>query len=124
MLAFICKRCNQCCNGQGGIRLDHEQLLAAAGLLNMPPLSFMEAYCRFNGNRWEVLSDEQGNCRLLSPAGCSIHAAKPPICRQWPFLPLLIKDQEAFLEAKTACPGFEPGATFADFLEQAKDNFA
>ncbi len=117
---FECKRCNICCQGQGGIFLEPSQIPQAARLLGLTPARFLEMYCQEKNGRWAVLSDPQGFCRLLGPQGCRIHAAKPEVCQRWPFMRAMLQDAGAFEEAKLACPGFDPEATHEQFLALAQ----
>lgn len=116
---FLCQRCNQCCQGQGGIFLPADQLAPAARQVGLSPARFSELYCRQDGGRWAVLSDDKGFCRLLGPWGCRIHGAKPEVCMRWPFMIAMLKDPGAFEEAKLVCPGFAPSASHQDFLALA-----
>jgi Fe-S-cluster containining protein len=117
---FDCQRCSDCCTGEGGIFLTKEQVSVAAAILELDPTEFVRLYLRLQGGRFAVLCENDGRCRLLGPRGCRIHAAKPDICRRWPFFDALIKDAGAFEEAKMACPGLDPAASHADFLAQAR----
>lgn len=117
---FDCQRCNDCCTGEGGIFLTEEQMPRAAATLGLAPDEFARLYLRPADGRYAVLCGEDGRCRLLGPQGCRIHAAKPDICRRWPFFDALVKDPGAFEEAKLACPGLDPAGSHADFVALAR----
>lgn len=122
--AFVCQRCNQCCTGLGGITLAEAEVPAAARLVALTPDQFMARYCEAKDGRWSIRCGDDGRCLLLGPQGCRIHAAKPAICRAWPFFPALLKDAGAFNEAKLICPGLDPAATHQDFLDQYQRELA
>jgi len=48
-----------------------------------------------------------------------VHPVKPFICRQWPFLPAILRDPDELEHAKTACPGLDPDCRHEDFVEAA-----
>jgi Fe-S-cluster containining protein len=56
---------------------------------------------------------------LLADNLCRVHPVKPFICRQWPFLPVLLVDADELEQAKTACPGIDPQCTHEDFVAEA-----
>jgi len=107
--------CGDCCHGQGGIYLEEWEVEPAARVLGMEAGEFVRNYCRRRGRRWEVMTDEAGVCLLLGPEGCKIHAAKPRICRLWPFLPQIVGDEQAFEEARLGCPGISRDVSYEEF---------
>jgi Fe-S-cluster containining protein len=112
---FECQRCNQCCQGRGGILLWPDQIGPAAAELDMEGDEFLTRYCEPKGEAYSVLCGDDGSCLLLGPEGCRIHEAKPDICKRWPFFDALIRDASAFGEAKLICPGLNPDATHEEF---------
>jgi uncharacterized protein len=114
-LPFECQRCNQCCQGSGGISLRADQIAPAAAELGLDQNDFLARYCEPKGADFSVLSSGDGWCLLLGPEGCLIHQAKPDICRRWPFFDALLKDASAFGEAKLICPGLDPEASHEEF---------
>ncbi len=116
---FHCRRCSDCCQGEGGIYLEADEVEPAARILGMTRRDFIAQYLRREGQRFAVRSDQRGYCILLGPEGCRIHGAKPAICRRWPFFPVLLKDPGAFEEAKLACPGIDPQASHQEFVAYA-----
>jgi Fe-S-cluster containining protein len=117
---FRCRRCSDCCHGEGGIYLDAREVEPAARILGMEREPFIQRYLRREGERFAVRSGPDGHCLLLGPEGCLIHGAKPAICRRWPFFPALLNDPGAFEEAKLACPGIDPQATHQEFVAYAR----
>ena len=118
-LPFECQRCNQCCQGRGGITYQPEEIPAAAAILDMSPDGFIDAFLRFREGRYEVLTGPDGACRLLGPQGCRVHAAKPAICKRWPFFPGILANRSAFEDARQACPGIDPEISHEDFVAYA-----
>jgi len=68
------------------------------------------------GNR---LGIADGVCVFMEDNRCRVHPVKPFICRQWPFLPALLVDEEEFEAAKGACPGINPDCRHEDFVERS-----
>lgn len=66
------------------------------------------------------LTIADGVCVFMEDNRCRVHAVKPFICRQWPFLPALLVDAEEFEAAKGACPGINPDCSHEDFLEESR----
>jgi hypothetical protein len=101
----------------------------AARELGYSAQEFLDRYCGpAEGDRYPVLCNEQGICRLLGPQGCMVHLCKPDICLRWPFFDNILTRVEAFEEAKLVCPGIDPDATLEEFaafgraeLEKGKD---
>lgn len=65
------------------------------------------------------LAIKEGVCVFMEDNRCRVHPVKPFICRQWPFLPVLLVDEEEFEAAKGACPGLNPAGSHEDFVEAA-----
>lgn len=112
---FECQRCSQCCHGQGGIYYQASEIKDAAQELGLSSDDFISAYCRADGERYEVLTNDESNCRLLGPDGCMVHEVKPEICARWPFFENILERESAFEEAKLICPGLDPMATIEEF---------
>ncbi len=61
-----------------------------------------------------------GVCVFLKDNRCGIHPVKPFICRQWPYLPALLVNEDEFEAAKGACPGLRPDGKHEDFVEESR----
>jgi Fe-S-cluster containining protein len=118
---FVCQRCNDCCQGRGGITFDPEEIPAAAALLDMSPQAFSQAFLAPRQGRYEVLCDENGACLLLGPQGCRVHQAKPAICRRWPFFANILAKRTAFEDARQACKGIDPDISHEEFVAYARE---
>jgi len=118
-IVFQCQQCGDCCVGRGGIMVRPDEIKAMAALLALPEAEFRRLYVEDSalGPRLTVAD---GVCVFLMPGGlCRVHAVKPFICRQWPFLPAILMDPDELEYAKTACPGLNPACSHQDFLEAA-----
>ncbi|MCF8032268.1 MAG: YkgJ family cysteine cluster protein [Desulfarculaceae bacterium] len=119
---FDCQRCNDCCQGRGGIFFETEEIPAAAAiLLDMSAEEFTQAFLAPREGRWEVLCNDDGACRLLGPQGCRVHQAKPAICQLWPFFPGILAKRTAFEDARQACPGINPDISHEQFVAYARE---
>lgn len=107
-LAFHCRRCGSCCFGRGGVRLEAGELEPAAREMGLAPTDFRRLYLAEGPPPWDIRTGPDGFCLFHRPDGlCRIQAAKPGICRRWPFLPGLLKWESVWLEAHQICPGLD-----------------
>jgi uncharacterized protein len=116
---FQCRQCGDCCVGRGGILVRPDEVKTMAALLALPEAEFCHRFVEASG-LGPRLTVADGVCVFLLPGGvCRVHAVKPFICRQWPFLPAILMDPDELENAKTACPGLNPGCNHGDFVEAA-----
>ena len=89
-----------------------------AAFLEMDEGEFCRRYVESSplGNR---LSIADGVCVFMENNRCWVHPVKPFICRQWPFLPILLVEPNELEHAKGACPGINPHCTHMEFVEEA-----
>lgn len=83
---FECQRCNECCRQPGYVYLAGGEAETIAAFLGMDLYDFTDRYCEIVDRRRLVLkkhADE--SCVFLNASGCSIHAAKPVQCKDFPF---------------------------------------
>jgi Fe-S-cluster containining protein len=116
---FHCQQCGDCCSGRGGIFVKPHEVEAMAALLSLPVAEFRRRFVEASpmGPRLTVAD---GVCVFLMAGNlCRVHPVKPFICRQWPFLPVLLVDPDELEHAKTACPGINPACTHDDFVDEA-----
>jgi Fe-S-cluster containining protein len=116
---FQCRQCGDCCAGRGGIFVKPEEVEAMAALLALPEAEFCRRYVEASplGPRLTVAD---GVCVfLLAGNNCRVHPVKPFICRQWPFLPVLLVEPDELEHAKGACPGIDPKCRHEDFVAAA-----
>jgi Fe-S-cluster containining protein len=115
---FNCQQCGDCCHGQGGILITPENLKEMAAFLTLPPEEFRARYTVPSPLGLQ-LATANGACIFLVGRRCRVHAVKPRICRQWPYLPALLAHADEFEQAKGACPGLDPQGRHADFVRAA-----
>ena len=117
---FNCQQCGDCCAGRGGIHVKPQEVEAMAALLSMPVADFCRHYLEdsVTGPRLTVAAN--GSCVFLLAGNlCRVHPVKPFICRQWPFLPILLVEPDELEHAKGACPGINPKCTHDEFVAGA-----
>jgi Fe-S-cluster containining protein len=106
-IGFSCTRCGECCSGIDNlVMVSPEEIERLAGKTGCPANDLAEPYpeCIETGDggsitfEWSLRKDESC-CRLLSEGLCTAYAARPWICRTYPFM----------LEGEhlrvSACPG-------------------
>ncbi len=82
---FECRRCNQCCMQPGFVYLKEADLPALAAGLGLTEFDFVNAYCDLENRRRLVLKKKANeHCVFLTEAGCSVYAARPAQCRDFP----------------------------------------
>jgi uncharacterized protein len=122
MKAFECKKCGECCYGEGGILLQPKEIEKIADFLGLTVESFIALHCEERHGRPYIRSAPGGYCSFFDrDEQCLIHSVKPHPCSLWPFYPALVKDKATWNHAKEACPGFNPEASFEDFVKESKE---
>jgi len=121
MKAFECKRCGDCCYGEGGIRLNGAEAEIIAGFLGMPPESFIRRFCEKRNGKLSIKTGNHGYCIFYDhQKKCLIQPVKPGPCALWPFYPALLRDKDNWDLAKEACPGINPDCPFEEFVRQGR----
>jgi len=121
MKAFDCRRCGECCYGEGGIIVNREEAGRIAAFLEIGAGRFIQRYCEVRHGRWHLKTGPDRYCLFLDRGkGCRIHPVKPAVCSLWPFFPAILKDREKWETSKDACPGISRDCTFEDFVAQSK----
>lgn len=118
--AFTCRRCGNCCQGQGGIVLTAADVHRLCRHLNTDPASFAGAYVETVNGKDRLRTNDQGWCIFFAD-GCAVHPAKPTICRAWPFFRGNMVDASSWAMAQDACPGINPKPGHAGFKAQGAD---
>lgn len=113
---FECLQCGSCCLGRGGVRFNEEEAAEAAFYLKTDLPEFKRLYFKGDGPPWEINVDLEGYCLFHQPDGrCLVYPAKPQVCHLWPFLPGILKEESAFEDARTACPGINENISWEEF---------
>jgi Fe-S-cluster containining protein len=101
---FECTRCGDCCKGFGGTYLTDQDMAAMAEHLGISVSTFKERYCAPSGQRWVLAQRSDGFC-IFWDQNCTIHAIKPRMCRQWPYIDGVLKDIGNWKIMSSVCPG-------------------
>jgi len=121
MKAFQCQMCGHCCYGEGGVFLVEKEMEAIAGFLEISVDSFVSRFCEKTLGRYHVKTGQDGFCVFFTKGKkCLIHPVKPKRCRQWPFIPAILRDKENWEMAKEVCPGIDPDCSFDAFVRHSK----
>jgi hypothetical protein len=81
---FECKKCGQCCIGDGIVILKDEDINRISDYLKIDREIFLREYATMAGNEYWVKDKENKACVFLKGNGCSIHSVKPIQCRDYP----------------------------------------
>ena len=123
--AFDCRMCGECCQGKGGIVLGPRDLPRLCSHLHMEVEGFIAAYAYRQGEKIKIRTGSDNSCIFFLPGtGCSIHVAKPDICRAWPFFRGNMLDGESLDMAKKFCPGINPAIDHDAFVRAGLKHLA
>ena len=116
-VVFACRRCGECCRGEGGIVVGPRDLPRLCAHLRMDAESFIAAYAYRQKGKIKIRTGADGFCLFfLSGTGCIVHGAKPDICRAWPFFRGNMVDDASLSMAKEFCPGINPAVRHDAFV--------
>ena len=116
---FDCKRCGHCCFGEGGIVVGPRDLPRLCAELGLDAASFIARYTYERGGKIKIRSTDNKYCVFFVPGkGCSVHEAKPDICRAWPFFRGNLVDSASLALAKEFCPGIAADIKHDDFVRE------
>ncbi|MBF0099677.1 MAG: YkgJ family cysteine cluster protein [Desulfobacterales bacterium] len=101
---FTCKKCGECCTGYGGTYLTEQDISAISTFLTIPEHQFLREYCVLSGNRYLISQAKNNKCVFWDKL-CTIHAVKPKMCRQWPFIESVLMDTQNWYIMAQVCPG-------------------
>ena len=101
---FACTQCGDCCHGFGGSYLTAAEMNAIAGFLGLSVAEFIKAFCAPSGRRYVLTQGADGYC-IFYQGNCTIHAVKPRMCRQWPYIPGVLVDIANWRVMAALCPG-------------------
>lgn len=83
---YQCQRCGACCRWPGEVRLSPGDISRLAAYLGLEERDFIQRYTRLRLDRTGLCLEDQaeGACIFLRGSDCTVHAAKPDQCRQFP----------------------------------------
>lgn len=124
---FDCRMCGHCCQGQGGIVASAPERDRLAAHLGICVDEFCALYTEPQGKKLVLRCGEDGYCIFFDPkTACTVHPAKPDVCRAWPFFRGNLVDPVSWELAQEYCPGIQAESGHAEFARQGiayiKDN--
>lgn len=116
---FDCRMCGCCCEGKGGIVVSPTDMPRLCAFLSLDEATFLQRYGVMHNGKPKVRTGEDGNCIFFARGrGCTVHEAKPDICRAWPFFRGNMVDPASLRMAKEFCPGIRPDVGYAAFVAE------
>lgn len=116
---FDCKMCGHCCHGQGGIVASMPERERLAAYLGLSVDEFCAAYTQAQGAKLVLRSREDGFCVFFdAEKACTVHPAKPDVCRAWPFFRGNLVDAISWELAQDYCPGIRAASGHPEFARQ------
>lgn len=116
---FDCRMCGICCEGKGGIVVSPTDLPRLCAFLSQNPAEFTTTYGEIHNGKLKIRNGDDGFCIFfVQGQGCSVHPAKPDICRAWPFFRGNMVDAESFTMAKDFCEGIRADASHQEFVKE------
>lgn len=113
---FECRMCGHCCQGKGGIILQEHDLSRIAEWFGESEECTASRWTEAGSGKLKLRIGEDGYCVFFSQGnGCTIHSAKPDVCRAWPFFRGNLEDPVSLDLARDYCPGINKNANFDNF---------
>jgi len=119
MEIFKCKECGKCCRGFGGTYVKEKDIKRIAKYINEDPNTFVEKYCQPSGSKFVLAQKEDGYCVFWDKL-CTIHPVKPKMCKAWPYIKPVLKDEKNWEIMATFCPGMKKGLPYSVIVEEVK----
>jgi len=101
---FACTQCGDCCKGYGGTYLSEHDVAAIARFVGVSVDKLKRSYCDVSGGRLVLTQRPDGYC-IFFDGNCTIHAVKPRMCRQWPFIKSVLIEPANWRIMAESCPG-------------------
>lgn len=119
---FQCQMCGHCCEGKGGIVASPSDLARLGEHLRLDRAEVVRLFCETSGGKCKIRCGDDGRCAFFRQgSGCAVHAAKPAVCRAWPFFRGNIQDSASLEMAKAFCPGIRRDVSHKDFARAGLD---
>ncbi len=113
---FSCRMCGKCCEGRGGIVVSPRDLPRLCAFFGLPPAEVLRRFTEVMRGQPVIRCGEDGFCMFFREGkGCSIHPARPAVCRAWPFFRGNMVDGISFAMAREDCPGICRDCRHEDF---------
>ena len=119
VIAFACQRCGHCCEGVGGIVLSAFDIERLGTHLGFERQALLDRFAEHVGGRYRLLAGPDNYC-IFYDQGCSVHPARPDVCRAWPYFRGNIIDADSHAMAAEDCPGINRQASHAEFASQGR----
>lgn len=116
---FTCRQCGDCCKGYGGTYVSEADITRIAAFIKVEAGVFYKRYCQKSGERHVLAQDQDGFC-IFYREGCSIHAVKPKMCRDWPYIRNLLVDFKNWHAMASTCPGINTDAEAGAVINRVK----
>jgi Fe-S-cluster containining protein len=107
---FTCQCCGECCKGYGGTYITENEIDNICRYLGLERNAFIERHCQMSGDRPVIAQGENGYCVFWDKL-CRIHAVKPRMCRNWPFIEGILVDPKNWQAMAASCPGMRAGVS-------------
>lgn len=116
---FDCRMCGHCCQGQGGIVASAPERERLAAHLGLSVEDFCARYTQAQGRKLVLRCGEDGYCIFFNrDTACTVHPAKPDVCRAWPFFRGNLVDPVSWELSQDYCPGINAASGHAEFARQ------
>lgn len=110
-LRFGCTACGDCCRGPepGHVFVDAKDIKRLAKHLELELDAFGQRYLRrVQGDQLSLTEHRNGDCVFWQEGeGCTVYAARPVQCRQFPFWPETLESRAAWREEAQTCGGMD-----------------
>jgi len=93
-------------------------LVRLCAFLDLNAESFERSFGERRGEKLFIRSFDTGCVFFRKGQGCSIHAAKPDICRAWPYFRGNLMDSGSYVLAKDFCLGIPQRQKHEAFVRQ------
>lgn len=97
--------------GSGGNYVTEKDIRAIADFLGISEEEMKKNCCEAFSQGTVLAISEKGACIFQKENICSIHPVKPRMCREWPFIPAVLRDPDNWQLMADACPGINPKAS-------------
>ncbi len=120
---FDCVRCGICCEGKNGIVVDDSiDLPRMLDYFNISLEELDNKYTLIHNNKRVIRTNDENYCLFFEDGkGCTIHVARPDICRAWAYFRGNILDNVSFEMAKSDCKGIIAKAPHSSFQKEGID---